>query len=545
MSALLASPLVLDAIANLALGGLIFALVTLLFRAVKMQRRADVRFTVWFIALAALALAFPAWRIGAQIHAAPRVDIPRANARAALGLRATAMPAVASAHVVARDLDAVPRALSVDDVLVLVWLAGAIVLCARSAIGVLYLRASLKGLPAIDERRLARGTVRIVVTDIFSVPAAVGYRTPTIMLPRRAAALEATELEQIVQHELTHLRRFDDVTSLLQLFAASLVWFNPFAYAIVARLGQEREMACDEAVVARTGARRSYMGALCTLGTAERAPAYVAAFGNGSSLLPRLENLAARTPAASARAAALLLATAVSGSMVALAAAAGTPRLFDSARASEYARVDLRNGDSLVVGLRDRDGMPATHAQLYDARGRRIALVAMGVPRWGVTVTPLANGDALILGGAARDGVSSAVEIYRSSERRFRPAGAMLVPRIGATATLLPDGRVLIAGGMRGAGAYVRATEIFDMRTGRSVRTADGDGRLDQHAVLVGNGVLMYGGRMSDHAARCAILYDLATGSYRSMGRVVRYDRASVVSRRANGALVTYAIPSG
>ena len=80
--------------------------------------------------------------------------------------------------------------------------------------------------------------------------------------------LSADELNQILLHELAHLRRWDDWTNLAQKVVKALFFFHPAVWWIEKRVSLEREMACDDAVIAETASPRAY--AECLTHLAER-----------------------------------------------------------------------------------------------------------------------------------------------------------------------------------------------------------------------------------------------------------------------------------
>jgi beta-lactamase regulating signal transducer with metallopeptidase domain len=101
------------------------------------------------------------------------------------------------------------------------------------------------------------------------VPTAIGLLKPAVVLPRWAMReLSAGELNQILVHELAHLRRWDDWTNLAQKIVKALFFFHPAVWWIEKRVSLEREMACDEAVLAETASPRAY--AECLAHLAER-----------------------------------------------------------------------------------------------------------------------------------------------------------------------------------------------------------------------------------------------------------------------------------
>jgi hypothetical protein len=77
--------------------------------------------------------------------------------------------------------------------------------------------------------------------------------------------LSPDELNQILLHELAHLRRYDDWTNLAQKVVKALFFFHPAVWWIEKRVSLEREMACDDAVLAETASPRAYAECLAHL----------------------------------------------------------------------------------------------------------------------------------------------------------------------------------------------------------------------------------------------------------------------------------------
>jgi beta-lactamase regulating signal transducer with metallopeptidase domain len=104
------------------------------------------------------------------------------------------------------------------------------------------------------------------VSDSVQVPAAIGFLHPAVMVPRWfLEEISSAELQQVVLHELTHLRRRDDWTNLLQKIIKALLFFHPFIWWVEQRLSLEREMACDEAVLAQSSSPQRYAQCLARL----------------------------------------------------------------------------------------------------------------------------------------------------------------------------------------------------------------------------------------------------------------------------------------
>jgi beta-lactamase regulating signal transducer with metallopeptidase domain len=112
----------------------------------------------------------------------------------------------------------------------------------------------------------SRRNVTLCVSNVVRVPAAIGYIRPMVVLPAWALAeIPPQEMNAILLHELAHLRRYDDWTNLAQKLAKALFFFHPAVWFIESRLTLEREMACDDAVLAANFAPRSYAESLVSL----------------------------------------------------------------------------------------------------------------------------------------------------------------------------------------------------------------------------------------------------------------------------------------
>lgn len=120
---------------------------------------------------------------------------------------------------------------------------------------------------AMDQARITAGRkVALLISETARVPAAIGFRRPAIVLPAWSLReMSADELAPILIHEMAHLRRWDDWTNLLQKSVRAVLFFHPAVWWIDTRLSLEREMACDDAVLAATGNARAYAGSLIGL----------------------------------------------------------------------------------------------------------------------------------------------------------------------------------------------------------------------------------------------------------------------------------------
>jgi hypothetical protein len=111
-----------------------------------------------------------------------------------------------------------------------------------------------------------RGTVALMSADEITVPLAAGLAKPAILLPRGLAEqLSRGELDQVVLHELAHLRRGDDWTNLAQKIVEALFFFHPAVRFIGRQLNIDREIACDDWAITLTGKPKPYAACLTKL----------------------------------------------------------------------------------------------------------------------------------------------------------------------------------------------------------------------------------------------------------------------------------------
>jgi Zn-dependent protease with chaperone function len=108
--------------------------------------------------------------------------------------------------------------------------------------------------------------IAIAMSEDLRVPAAIGFWNRTIVLPAWAMReLSPEDLNVILLHEFAHLRRGDDWTNLIQKIVRALFFFHPAVWWIENQLSVEREMACDDAVLAETANPHAYATCLVSL----------------------------------------------------------------------------------------------------------------------------------------------------------------------------------------------------------------------------------------------------------------------------------------
>ena len=106
-------------------------------------------------------------------------------------------------------------------------------------------------------------TFKLTEVEIFSSvrlssPATLTWRKPIVVLPTDLQGAAVEELVAAFCHELAHVRRGDFVLNLLYETAATLLFFHPALHSILRRLGEARELACDDIAADAMSGRRIY-----------------------------------------------------------------------------------------------------------------------------------------------------------------------------------------------------------------------------------------------------------------------------------------------
>jgi uncharacterized protein (TIGR03435 family) len=121
------------------------------------------------------------------------------------------------------------------------------------------IRAAVRSSSAIDVLE----NVQVRSSPGLLEPGVVGLFRPILLLPADIAQrLPPPQFEAVLQHEMCHVRRRDNVTSAMHMIVETVFWFHPLVWWIGARLIEERERACDEAVLTHGNDPRDYAGGI-------------------------------------------------------------------------------------------------------------------------------------------------------------------------------------------------------------------------------------------------------------------------------------------
>ena len=237
-------------ILNSLLAGLAIAFLASVVARLVGRRGSGTRFAVWFCGLAAIGILPWFSEFGAS----------RSHALSGVSRSAVTLPASFASY------------------LFIAWIIGAAFGLLRVGFSLIRLHELRSTCTAVDLSQLGaslqaslsesqgRRNVTLCSSDAVRVPAALGYFRPIVVFPTWALQeIPAAELEAILLHELAHLRRWDDWTNLAQKILKAVLFFHPAVWFIESRLTLEREMACDDAVLAANFSPRVYAGSLLAL----------------------------------------------------------------------------------------------------------------------------------------------------------------------------------------------------------------------------------------------------------------------------------------
>jgi beta-lactamase regulating signal transducer with metallopeptidase domain len=103
---------------------------------------------------------------------------------------------------------------------------------------------------------LRAGRSKLLILSGATSPATFGWLKPTILLPDTCLEADRSELQDILRHELHHVRRRDAIWNGLAMASRGLLFFHPAVWYGVRKMQFDRELACDLAVVSQSPSRR-------------------------------------------------------------------------------------------------------------------------------------------------------------------------------------------------------------------------------------------------------------------------------------------------
>ncbi|HMD34122.1 MAG TPA: M56 family metallopeptidase [Vicinamibacterales bacterium] len=207
--------------------------------------------------------------------------------------------------------DAASAIATLAPVAAVIWLGGALLILgmwvvrwrrvatiARSAVPIQSGRA-FDALRALERRSGRARPIPLLSSDAPLEPGVFGILRPVLVWPKTIADhLAEDQIVSILAHEVSHVRRRDNLAAALHMVVEALFWFHPIVWWIGARLVDERERACDEAVLQSGSEPEVYAASIleaCRVYV--EAPLACVAGVTGSDLNRRIERIMTNGPA--------------------------------------------------------------------------------------------------------------------------------------------------------------------------------------------------------------------------------------------------------
>jgi uncharacterized protein (TIGR03435 family) len=235
---------------------LLVGLLTLLFR----NNGAHIRHSLWLAASIKFLLPFSVLiALGSQLpwHANSLSVSPESAAGQWSAMVATitqpmprsSAPAQSAGSALRTSAPATP---SIDPVSILfaIWVCGVAVVLFISLVRWLRISAIRRGAQPFSGSLPGGPRIAVKTSSAMMEPGVIGILRPVLLMPKGIDELLTPEqLQAIVAHELCHVRRRDNLTGAIHMIVEAVCWFHPLVWWIGARLLEERERACDEAVL--------------------------------------------------------------------------------------------------------------------------------------------------------------------------------------------------------------------------------------------------------------------------------------------------------
>ena len=133
--------------------------------------------------------------------------------------------------------------------------------------------------------------VQLGVSPLLQTPVLLGWHRPTIALPAALyAQCTSGALQDIIVHELVHLKRRDPLLNMLSQGVVALYWFHPLVHWAARSLVEMRECACDDWVVDQSGDPLTYAETLLHA-AADQRPRLAMTMARSGRVAKRVERL--------------------------------------------------------------------------------------------------------------------------------------------------------------------------------------------------------------------------------------------------------------
>ncbi len=250
----------------------VFAVAAWLMTLQLRRNRAHVRYSIWLAASVKFLIPFSLLiDLGGFLrkpqHAHPSLQTTLSSAMGVVSQPFSGMPA----HTM--NAQSLPQQLTVllPEVFAGVWFCGMVTVLLiwcmrwRKIYRALHQAVPVKSgrefalLQRLETLTKSRIHVPMLRSEDMMEPGIFGIFHPLMLWPNRLSErLENEHIEGILAHELMHVRRHDNLTAAIHMLVEVVFWFHPLVWWMESRMLEERERACDEAVVQLAGRPEVY-----------------------------------------------------------------------------------------------------------------------------------------------------------------------------------------------------------------------------------------------------------------------------------------------
>ena len=176
-----------------------------------------------------------------------------------------------------------------------IWIAGALSMLAAVFVSKKKLKKRLKSANTIpkewqqlaDEIKIQlaiKRNIRIVMIKGFPSPALTANIRPTVVIPEELLFKSEESVRFALLHEMTHIKRKDNLISMLLLVLRAVYWFNPIVWLTVKQMHLDMESACDSTLTNPMSmqTKKRYAGTMLSM-YAEKQVRYVLGMATGQT----------------------------------------------------------------------------------------------------------------------------------------------------------------------------------------------------------------------------------------------------------------------
>ena len=267
-------------------------------RFVLASNRPQLRFLVWLTASIKFLIPFAVLvEAGRLLGPRPELATPAPQAAAETVSTSGAALAVTPFGLSTGPAGSPDVAAMITTAILAVWILGVLCVVASWVRGWMHVRAAVRGatpaghfngVPVLESQTMHGDGVE---------PGVIGLWRQAILLPKGLdQSLPSEQLQAVLLHEWHHARRRDNLTAALHMAVEAVCWFHPVVWWIGRRLIEERERACDQAVLDQAAAQDYAEAILNVCKWYRPAPIQCVAGVTGADLRARIETVLHGTP---------------------------------------------------------------------------------------------------------------------------------------------------------------------------------------------------------------------------------------------------------